>query len=124
MTEGVTALRRVAKKEFRGFFAGPAAYLFIGGFLLACLFSVFWVETFFARNIADVRPLFQWLPLLLIFLVAALYRGIRGAGPGQCDGIRPVRGRVDRRRRAAMAAGETDSKWPGIRQQLWCRRGY
>lgn len=72
MTEGVTALRRVAKKEFRGFFAGPAAYLFIGGFLLACLFSVFWVETFFARNIADVRPLFQWLPLLLIFLVAAL----------------------------------------------------
>jgi len=30
------------------------------------------VETFFARNIADVRPLFEWLPLLLIFLVAAV----------------------------------------------------
>ena len=30
------------------------------------------METFFARNIADVRPLFLWLPRLLIFLCAAL----------------------------------------------------
>ncbi len=36
------------------------------------LFVFFWVETFFARNLADVRPLFQWMPVLLIFLVAAL----------------------------------------------------
>ncbi len=62
----------VARKEFRGFFSTPAAYLFLGAFLAATLFAFFWVETFFARNIADVRPLFQWLPLLLIFLVAAL----------------------------------------------------
>ena len=66
------AVRQVARKEFRALFASPAAYLFIASFLAATLFSVFWVETFFARNIADVRPLFQWLPLLLIFLVAAL----------------------------------------------------
>ena len=66
-----TALR-VADKEFRAFFASPAAYLFLGAFLAAVLFSFFWVDTFFARNIADVRPLFHWLPLLLIFLVAAL----------------------------------------------------
>lgn len=63
---------RIARKEFRGFFATPAAYLFLGAFLAVTLFVFFWVETFFARNIADVRPLFQWLPLLLIFLVAAL----------------------------------------------------
>lgn len=66
-----TALR-VARKEFRTFFASPAAYLFLGAFAAAVLFAFFWVATFFARNIADVRPLFQWLPLLLIFLVAAL----------------------------------------------------
>jgi ABC-2 type transport system permease protein len=30
------------------------------------------VETFFSRNIADVRPLFEWMPLLLIFLAAAI----------------------------------------------------
>jgi ABC-2 type transport system permease protein len=63
---------RIARKEFAGFFASPAAFLFLGAFLAVTLFVFFWVETFFARNIADVRPLFQWMPLLLIFLVAAL----------------------------------------------------
>jgi ABC-2 type transport system permease protein len=40
--------------------------------MAVCLFTFFWVESFFARNIADVRPLFEWMPLLLIFLCAAL----------------------------------------------------
>ena len=62
----------IAKKEFKSFFSSPAAYLFLGAFVGSTLFVVFWVETFFARNIADIRPLFQWFPLLLIFLVAAL----------------------------------------------------
>ena len=62
----------VARKELVGFFASPAAFLFLGAFLGVTLFVFFWVETFFARNIADVRPLFQWMPVLLIFLVAAL----------------------------------------------------
>ena len=65
-------IQRIARKEFNGFFASPAAFLFLGAFLAVTLFVFFWVETFFARNIADVRPLFQWMPLLLIFLVAAL----------------------------------------------------
>jgi ABC-2 type transport system permease protein len=63
---------RIARREFNGFFASPAAFLFLGAFLAVTLFVFFWVETFFARNIADVRPLFQWMPVLLIFLVAAL----------------------------------------------------
>ncbi len=32
----------------------------------------FWGEAFFARNVADVRPMFEWMPILLIFLSAAL----------------------------------------------------
>jgi ABC-2 type transport system permease protein len=48
------------------------ALIFIGVFLAATLFTFFWLDTFFARGIADVRPLFRWMPLLLIFLVAAL----------------------------------------------------
>jgi ABC-2 type transport system permease protein len=62
----------ISRKEFRGFFASPAAWLFLGAFLVATLFIVFWVEAFFARNLADLKPLFHWLPVLLIFLVAAL----------------------------------------------------
>lgn len=72
MREFLPIIGRIARKEFRGFFSTPAAYLFVGAFLALILFIFFWLETFFARNIADVRPLFEWLPLLLIFLVAAL----------------------------------------------------
>ena len=63
---------QIGKKELASFFTSPAGYIFLGVFLGANLFIFFWVEKFFARNIADVRPLFEWMPVLLIFLVAAL----------------------------------------------------
>lgn len=63
---------RIARKELWGFFASPVAYIFLGAFLAVNLFVFFWVEAFFARNLADARPLFEWMPVLLIFLVAAL----------------------------------------------------
>ena len=63
---------RIARKELWGFFASPVAYIFLGAFLAVNLFVFFWVEAFFARNLADARPLFAWMPVLLIFLVAAL----------------------------------------------------
>lgn len=65
-------LLRISRKEMGAFFGSPVAWLFLGAFLAVTLFVFFWVETFFARNIADVRPLFQWMPVLLVFLVAAL----------------------------------------------------
>jgi ABC-2 type transport system permease protein len=65
-------LTAVARKELQLFFASPVAWLFLASFMAVCLFTFFWVEAFFARNIADVRPLFEWMPLLLIFLSAAL----------------------------------------------------
>lgn len=65
-------LRRVAGKEISLFFGSPVAWLFLAAFAAVTLFVFFWVETFFARNVADVRPLFQWLPVLLIFLCSAL----------------------------------------------------
>ena len=62
----------VARKELRSYFGSPMAMIFIGAFLIATLFSFFWVDTFFARGIADVRPLFRWMPVLMIFIAAAL----------------------------------------------------
>lgn len=64
--------RRVAQKEMRLFFGSPVAWLFLAVFAAVTLFVFFWVESWFARNIADVRPLFEWMPLLLIPLSAAL----------------------------------------------------
>ncbi len=63
---------RIQGKELTLFFASPIGYLFLGAFLAVTLFVFFWGESFFARNIADVRPMFEWLPILLIFLSAAL----------------------------------------------------
>lgn len=63
---------RIARKEIEIFFSSPAAFIFLAIFLAVNLFIFFWVEAFFARNIADVRPLFEWMPILLVFLVSAL----------------------------------------------------
>jgi len=65
-------MRRITNKELTLFFSSPVAYLFLGTFAVITLFTFFWGETFFARNIADVRPLFEWMPILLIFLTSAL----------------------------------------------------
>ena len=55
----MTELLRVARREFAGFFASPAAYLFLGAFLGVTLFVFFWVETFFARiGAPDKRKVF------------------------------------------------------------------
>jgi len=62
----------VTRKELDSYFGSPMALIFLGTFLAVTLFTFFWVDTFFARGIADIRPLFEWMPLLLIFLVAAL----------------------------------------------------
>nr|MBF0220853.1 Gldg family protein [Desulfobulbaceae bacterium] len=65
-------LLSITKKELKAYFGSPMAALFIGAFLVSTLFSFFWLETFFARNTADIRPLFRWMPILMIFLVGAL----------------------------------------------------
>jgi ABC-2 type transport system permease protein len=62
----------ITRKELHGYFGSPMALIFVGTFLAITLFSFFWVERFFARGIADVRPLFRWMPVLMILLVAAL----------------------------------------------------
>jgi ABC-2 type transport system permease protein len=68
-------MRRIwvlARKELSAYFGSPMALIFVGAFLAVTLLAFFWVETFFVRNIADVRPMFRWMPVLLLFLVAAL----------------------------------------------------
>lgn len=62
----------IARKEINTYFNSPMAYLFLATFLAATLFNFFWLRAFFTRGIADVRPLFEGMPLLLLFLVAAL----------------------------------------------------
>ncbi|MEZ4474591.1 MAG: Gldg family protein [bacterium] len=66
------AIRTIARKELRSSFLSPIALIFLGVFLVGTLFIFFTYSKFFVRNLADVRPLFSWLPVLLIFLVSAV----------------------------------------------------
>ena len=67
----------VARKELSAYFGSPLALIFVGAFLVVTLLTFFWVETFFSRGIADIRPLFSWMPILLLFLVGALTKPFR-----------------------------------------------
>ncbi len=62
----------IARKEARALFLSPVAVLFLGVFLFVTEFSFFTLGGFFARNLADVRPLFAGMPVLLILLVSAI----------------------------------------------------
>jgi ABC-2 type transport system permease protein len=62
----------IAKKELRGYFSSAVALVFLGAFVTVTLLTFFWWEKFFARGLADLRPLFDRLPMLLIILVSAL----------------------------------------------------
>ncbi len=62
----------VIRKELNHYFGSPMALIFVGVFLAANLFVFFWVDAFWARGVADMRSMFRWLPILLIFLMAAL----------------------------------------------------
>ena len=56
----------ITGKELKLYFGSPMALIFVGVFLVLTLFVFFWVDSFFARGIADVRALFEWMPLLMI----------------------------------------------------------
>jgi len=65
-------IRTIINKELRGYFNSAIAGIFLAVFLAVALVEFFVVEKFFARGLADLRPLFQAMPFLLIILVSAL----------------------------------------------------
>jgi ABC-2 type transport system permease protein len=65
-------LRTVALRELRSYFNSPIAYVFLLVFLGAALFTFFNLEAFFSRGRADLRGLFEAIPLLMLLLVPAL----------------------------------------------------
>jgi ABC-2 type transport system permease protein len=62
----------VVRKELRGYFNSAIAVIFLATFVAVAMYTFFWRERFFARGLADLRPLFEWMPRLLIILVSAL----------------------------------------------------
>jgi ABC-2 type transport system permease protein len=68
---GLVAAWDVARRELAATFRSPVALVFLAVFLLSVNVGFFTLSGFFARGLADVRPLFSWLPSLLLVLVSA-----------------------------------------------------
>ena len=62
----------ITKRELGGYFATPIAYVVIAIFLLLTGFFTFQLGGLYERGLADLRPLFSYLPFLFLFLVPAV----------------------------------------------------
>jgi ABC-2 type transport system permease protein len=62
----------IAKREVRGYFSSPVAFVFIVIFLLLTGFFTFMVGKLFERGEANLQPFFAWHPWLYLFLVPAV----------------------------------------------------
>jgi len=62
----------IAKRELKGYFSSPVAFVFIVIFLLLSGFFTFMVADFFGRGQANLQPFFAWHPWLYLFLVPAV----------------------------------------------------
>ncbi len=69
MTE---AIRIIAGRELRGYFATPLAYVFMVIFLALMGAFTFYLGGFFERGQADLQPFFNFHPWLYLFLVPAI----------------------------------------------------
>lgn len=68
----MTQMRAIVLRELRAYFYSPIAYIFLLAFAGTALFTFFNVNGFFARGQADMRALFDSVPLLTLLLVPAL----------------------------------------------------
>jgi ABC-2 type transport system permease protein len=62
----------IFRRELRGYFATPVAYVFIVIFLVMTGIFSFYVGAFFERGQADLRAFFNFHPWLYLFLLPAI----------------------------------------------------
>ena len=68
----MSRIRTVMSRELGAYFHSAIAYVFLLVFAGTALVSFFNLENFFSRGIADLRGLFDALPVLMVLLVPAL----------------------------------------------------
>lgn len=66
----------IFRRELKGFFESPVAYVFLVVFLLLMGFLTFSVFDFYGRGMSDLNPFFWWHPIVFLFLVPAATMGL------------------------------------------------
>lgn len=71
------ALSAVMRRELWSLLGNPLGYVFILAFVLASSVGMYWWtgDKFFARNIADLQPMQEMMPIFLALLLPALAMG-------------------------------------------------
>ena len=64
----------LTQKEFKGYFNSPSAYIILVAFLL--ISGWFFVSPLFINNLAELRSLFNIIPILYIFFIPAITMGL------------------------------------------------
>jgi ABC-2 type transport system permease protein len=64
----------LAQKEFKGYFNSPSAYIILVAFLL--IIGWFFASPLFINNSAELRSLFNIVPILYIFFIPAITMGL------------------------------------------------
>jgi ABC-2 type transport system permease protein len=66
----------IFKREFKGYFQSPVAYVFLVVFLILIGFLTFSANRYYDRGIADLAPFFFWHPWVYLLLVPAATMGL------------------------------------------------
>jgi ABC-2 type transport system permease protein len=62
----------VIKKELKSYFNSPIAYVLVVTFLVFSSIWIFYLQTFFASNVASLRNFFSVIPIVFIIVMPAL----------------------------------------------------
>ena len=68
----MSTMMAIARREFRGYFATPLAYVFIVIYLALTGWFTFYLGGLFERNQADLLPFFNYQPWLFLILIPAI----------------------------------------------------